>query len=115
MDGYELTSEPFFRNPATHVKVFRWKSKARNQPVVAKCHDIELVSKPQFIEEMTRVMNAGLAQARVDHPHSCKILDFALDVDIERRIFSVYHVLEDLPNDLEQNIKERKKDHRIPS
>ena len=110
-----MTSEPFFRNPKTLVKVFRGKSTARDQPIVAKCHDIELVSKPEFIEQMTRVMNAGLAQARVDHPHSCKILDFALDVDIERRIFSVYHVLEALPNDLEQDIKERKKHDRIPS
>ena len=115
MDGYELTSEPFFFNTGTGVKKFRGKSKACNQPILAKCHDIQFVTKPQFIEDFTKVMNAGLAQARVDHRHACKILDFGLDVNTERNLFSVFHVLEALPKDVEQNIKERKQDHRIPS
>ena len=59
-------------------------------------------------------MNAGLAQARVDHPYSCKILDLGLNVNMERRIFSVYHMLETLDKDVGQDIKERKRDQRTP-
>ena len=85
------------------------------QPIVAKCHQIQFEDKVKFIEEFTKVMNTGLAQARVEHPHFCKILDFVLDVDMEQRTFFVYHILEDLESDVGRVIEERKRDQRIPN
>ena len=97
MDGYELTSAPFSVNPETLVKLFRGTSKQSRQPVVAKCHELlYALGKAELTKQFTQVMNAGLAQARVDHPNSCKILELGLHVDMERGSFSVYHVLEAL-------------------
>ena len=44
----------------------------------------------------------------MDHPHSCRILDFGLDM--QRCTFSVYHVLEALDRDVEKDIEDRKPD-----
>ena len=101
MEGYELTAPPFFVNRESYVKLFRGMSKQRRQPVVAKCHELQFSDgKAEFIQQFTRVMNAGLTQARVEHLHSCKILEFALDVDMEQGSFYVYHILEALNKDV---------------
>ena len=52
-------------------------------------------------------MNTGLAQGRVDL-HSCKILEFCLDVDIVQRKFFVYYILEALDKDVGRDIEDNK-------
>ena len=116
MDGYELSARPFFVNRETHTKLYHGRSKKLNQQVVAKCHDIQYAKKAEFIEEFNLVMNAGMAQARVEHPNTCKILELCLNVvDFEQGLFSLYHILEALEKDLSKEIEERKREGRVPS
>ena len=113
MDGlYEVEAHPFFTNRMTGVRLFHAVSLTRNrQPVVIKRHDIYLGrNKPEFLAEFCLALNTGLAQARVDHPHSCKILEFRMDIDIDRNCYSVFHVLEAMESDLGREIEERKRE-----
>jgi serine/threonine protein kinase len=115
MDGYELPARPFFINRDTQTKLFQGISKKRNLPIVAKCHEIQYIGKAQFTEHFNLAMNAGMAQARVEHPNTCKILELCLDVDFEKGLFSVYHILEALEKDLGKEITERNTVDRVPS
>ena len=107
---YELPRDPFFRNPATGVSLYHAISLLRNrQPVILKRHDIYMSSnKADFLNYFSQVLNAGLTQARVEHENACKILEFRVDVDLERGCFTVYHVLEALERDLGVEVEERK-------
>jgi serine/threonine protein kinase len=109
MDGYELSSTPFFTNRNTSVRLFHGVSLLRNSlPVVIKRHDLFLVDKRQFLEDFNQVMNAGMAQARAEHSHSCKILELRLDFETSENRFSLYHILEALDRDLQKEIETRR-------
>lgn len=61
-------------------------------------------------------MNAGLAQARVEHPHSCKIIAMHLDwSEAKKDTYHLYHILEALPGDMRKEIAKRKKENRVYS
>ena len=111
-----MSSEPFFFNRETQVKLYYGTSRKDGKPIVAKCHEIQYVkcSKAEFTKQFNKAMNTGLAQARIDHLHSCKILEICLDVDISKNIYFVYHILEALDKDLGKEIEERKRRQQIP-
>ena len=109
MDGYELSEGPFFFNQETNIKLYQARNKS-NERVVAKYHDIQYVDKAELIEKFNLMINACIAQARVEHLHNCKIQE--IYVDFDQALFSVNHILEALDKELE---KERKRDRRVSS
>lgn len=108
MEGYEISPTPFFINRSSGVRLFHSTSLQHSLPVVLKRHDLFLVDKSQFLEEFNHVLNAGMAQARVEHLNSCKILEMRLDCDVNENRYSLYHVLEALDRDLEKDIESRR-------
>ena len=107
MENYSLEPQPFCISDDNSVWLFKGFSTARNgAPIVAKRHEFLLLrDKDQFSQRL----NVGLAQARVDHPHSCKLLEIRLDISGATNQYFVYHILEALENNLWQEVKQRKK------
>jgi serine/threonine protein kinase len=110
MEGYDIEPSPFFISGDHTVRLFHATSMLRKGlPVVIKRHDIYFLSKSDFLHDINRVVNAGLAQARVEHSHSCKILELNLDLDPAQNTYSVLHVLEALERDLSKDIEQRQR------
>jgi len=111
MEDYILEPQPFFISQDNSVWLFKGISTARfGVPIVAKRHEFSLLrDKGQFSERLNAALNAGLAQARVDHPHSCKIMEIRLDISAAPNQYFVYHFLEALEKDLYQEVEQRKK------
>ena len=55
--------------------------------VMVKRHDIYLIEKTQFLEDINLIVNAGLSQARADHPNARKIW---LDLDPSENCYSAF-------------------------
>lgn len=107
MDGYRLDSEPFVVNPHTHVSLFRGVALARNDlPIVAKRHDFYFIHNPESQKLICQSLNAALAQAKVQHPHACDILEVQLEID--KTNCAVYHILQALERSVGQDIEEKK-------
>lgn len=116
MDDYELEERPFYENSYTAVRLYRGTSKSRNLPIVAKRHKFRTFEGPEMWEKLNAAMNAGLAQARVEHPHSCKIIAMHLDwSEAKKDTYHLYHILEALPGDMRKEIAKRKKENRVYS
>jgi serine/threonine protein kinase len=111
MDGYSLEPRPFYISDDNSVRLFKGFSLTRNRlPIVAKCHEFSLLrDKGQLSERLNAAINAGLAQARVEHPNSCKVLEICLDLSEAPNQYYVYHVLEALEKDLYQAVEQRKR------
>lgn len=104
MKGYILESEPFFVNLDTHVSLFRGISLARNSiPIIAKRHDFPFIQNPKSQESISQCINAALSQAKVQHPHTCDILEVYLT--IQQSNCSVFHILEALDGSVGQDIE----------
>lgn len=111
MDGYSLEPRPFYISDDNSVRLFKGFSLTRNRlPIVAKRHEFSLLrDKGQLSERLNAAINAGLAQARVEHPNSCKVLEICLDLSEAPNQYYVYHVLEALETDLYQTVEQRKR------
>ena len=107
MDGYKLESSSFFFNLGTYVSLYRGRNKSTQLPVVVKRHDFMLIQQKQTQVSMVQTLNAALAQAKVQHPNACDILE--VQMEIEQTNCSIFHVLEALDTDLGQDIEEREK------
>lgn len=96
------------------VKLFKGTSPSRyGLPIVAKRHEVYfLENKPKFLSKLNSAISAGLAQARVDHAHSCKILDIVVDMDKKQSVYYVYHMLEGLQNDVGAELERRQEEKR---
>jgi len=110
MDGYDIEPTPFYLSADRTVRLFHATSLQRHLPVVIKRHDVYFVTKPAFLSDLNSAINAGLAQARAEHPHSCKILEVNVDLDPGQNIYSVLHVLEALDKDLGRVIEFRQRE-----
>jgi len=82
MEDYSLEPQPFYISDDNSVWLYKGFSIARNgEPIVAKRHEfLFLRDKAQFSQRLNEALNVGLAQARVDHLHSCKVLEIRLDI-----------------------------------
>ena len=108
MDGHYVLGDLLQQNSETHVSVYRATSLLRDGlPVIVKRHNLCTI-EDEFLENMAHIVNEGLAHARVEHKHFCKILEVRFDMDLRRNSFSVYHVFEALDRDLAQEIQDRK-------
>ena len=111
MEGYSLEPRPFYISEDNSVRLFKGFSLTRNTlPIVAKRHEFSLLrDKGQLTERLNAAINAGLAQARVEHPNSCKVLEICLDLSEAPNEYYVYHILEALEKDLYQAVEQRKR------
>lgn len=114
-ERYQTDSEPFYMNEG--VCLFKGVFNAFNGlPIVVKRHKF---CRLQHLSELSNVLakhvNAGIAQALVKHPHTCKILEMHLDSSKAPERFYVYHILEALEKDVRNEIEERKSEQRLLS
>jgi len=106
MDGYVLQSKSFFFNPGTYVSLYRGYTKTTHLSVVVKRHDFMLIQEKHVQVCMVQTLNAALAQAKVQHPNSCDILEVQMEIDDTN--CTIYHVLEPLDTDLGHDIEDRR-------
>jgi len=98
MEGpYEGDSLPFSLNRTTSV-FFHGFSSSRARS--SQAPRLLLARKVQFLDDFNLIVNAGLTQARADHPHACKILEIRLDFDPSENCYSVFHTLEAMERDV---------------
>ena len=106
---YQLSASPFAFNRSSNVRLYHAFSLDHpHLPVVAKRHDLYFISQPEFLSDFNQVINSGLAQARVEHPNSCRLQEIRVDMDMSQNCYSVYHILEALVKDVGKEIEERK-------
>lgn len=107
MDGYQLESEPFYVSPQTSVSLFRGIALTEsNPPIVAKRHDFHFIQNEATQKSIAQSINAAIAQAKVQHPHSCDLMEVRLK--IEGSNCAVFHILEALDGSVDKDIKERR-------
>lgn len=82
MDAYDIESTPFYCNPDTSVTLFKGFSRTRNHlPVVLKRHDFALIQQKEVQIRMIQTINAAIAQAKVQHPNACDIIEVQLKIE----------------------------------
>lgn len=89
MDGYELAPSLFYFIPGTSVSLFKGCSRARNLPVVLKRHDFTLIQEKAQQMRMVQTINAALAQAKIQHPNSCDILEVQMEIEGLTALFTM--------------------------
>ena len=110
MDGYELESIPFDVSSDGPVSLYRGLSLERGCTVVVKRYYLHhLVVRKDMHSDFHQALKTGMAQTRVDHPNSRKILDMKVDFSNYPEEVNVFHVLEGLDMDLSMEIEERKR------
>ena len=107
MDGYELDESPFYFKQGTLVSLYKGCVRGTELHVVVKCHDFLFLQQKETQTRMVQTINAALAQAKVQHPNACGILE--VQMEIESTNCRIFHVLEALETDLEQDIEERQR------
>lgn len=107
MDGYELESVPFAVNGDTSTSFFRGVSLTRNRlSVVVKRHDFPHLNHKSFQQRLSQALNSALIQAKVQHPHSCDILE--LQIELDKTACSLFQIWEALQASLRGDIEERR-------
>lgn len=110
MSGLVLEPTPFYQKFHTKYQVdfFHGRDDSRQGvPILAKRHIIHGLPYTSITCFVNKAISEGLAQARVDHSHSCKIREIRLDYDEHSKAFSVYHILEALDKNFVEEIHER--------
>ena len=103
-----METDPFHCN--ANSSLFKGLSLTRHTPVVVKKYDFRLIQVKAVQVSMVHSLNAALAQAKVQHPNVCDILEVQMQID--NTDCSIFHVLETLETDLAQDIEDRKKTNR---
>lgn len=110
-EPYKLDSKPFYVN--ANVRFFQGISFAHNRaPIVAKLHDFSSFEGEKLGKKLGAAINAGLAEARLQHPHICKILALYLDTTAAPTGYSLYHILEPLKCDVGMEVEQRRRENR---
>lgn len=107
MYGYDLQHTPFFINPKTKVQLFKGNLRADGRSIVVKRHEISFSWNLQSLSELPRTISSGLAQALLEHPNICQVLEIRIDLTSHKNCF-VDYVMECLDKDLRQEIEERR-------
>jgi len=107
-EHYYLHSWPFYESNDLSVKLFQG---ACHIPIVAKRHEFAK-SQGELQTRLASAINAGLAQARAQHPNTCDILAVHFDTSAAPSRYYVYHILEALDKDVEKEILQRKEESR---
>lgn len=112
MDDYQLELQPFYVNPDTEVSLFKGTSRSRNNlPIVSKRHEFHFIQTPQTQKSICQSLNAALAQAKVQHPNVCDVLEVQLEISGTN--CTVYHILESLEGSAWQDITAGKRSTEV--
>lgn len=104
--NFELEEDPFYMNYDRSVRLY----KAVSSPIIVKRHEIYTLLGLAILEkELANHINAGLAQARAFHSHTCKIIGMHMNIDKAPKLYFLDHVLEALDRDVGKEIDDRKK------
>lgn len=106
---YEIEEEAFYENPTGTVRLY----KGLSSPIIAKRHEFSIIRNEfNLHRELAKAINAGLAQARVQHPHICRIIAMHLETSKAPKRYYLDHVLEALEKDVWREIIERQAQNR---
>ena len=101
-EQYEIESKTFCENEDGSVCLF----KGVGSPVTVKRQEFSLLRySTDLAKELAKSLNAGLAQARVQHPHNCRLLAMHLDTSQAPALYHLDHVLEALERNVEMEIQ----------
>ena len=106
MEGYEIPSKPFYKDPHSSVSLYRAISLNRGRvPVIIKRYDFAPIQHKSTQQSLSLVLNSALAQAKVCHPHVCEIVE--IQVEIKGNHCTVFEVVEQWEKSLKEEIEER--------
>ena len=106
---YNLAEIPFHNNIGTNVSLYMGRNKTSD--IVVKAHEFNLVTEADANKRIAQALSTALVQARVQHSHTCDILEVNLrfvKAGANGRLCCVYHVLEVLESDIYKDIQQRK-------
>lgn len=103
---YDTVDDFFYENDDKTVRLY----KGRFSPIIVKRH--EFFKKASLHRDIAKAINAGLVQARVLHPHTCRIIAMHLDISKAPKCYYLDHILEALEKDVEKEIKDRQSQSR---
>lgn len=114
---YLFEPQPFYVNSSSFVSLFKGVSKENSQvSVILKRHDFYLEELgTELSSKIANATKAGLIQARVDHAHTCKILQIRLDTSEAPKKYSLNHIMEALDRDVGKEIQRRRRDQSFMS
>lgn len=102
---YRFDPEPFYVNSDNSVRLFKGVTEDE-VPVVCKRHEF-LIGIPELQEKLAAAIDIALAQARVHHSHTCKIM--AVKIAVTPKSYLIEHILEQLKRDVALEIEEHQK------
>ena len=112
MDGYELESAPFCTHSDLSSSLFRGVSLTRNRlPVVVKRSDFSHLNQKSTHQRLSQALNSALIQAKVQHSHTCDVLELHLEFD--KNTCSLFQVWEALHTSLREDIDARRAKQQI--
>lgn len=112
MDGYELESTPFCIQSDLSASLFHGVSLTRNRlSVVVKRSDFSHLNQKSTHQRLSQVLNSALIQAKVQHPHTCDVLELHLELD--KNICTLFQVWEDLHTSLQQDIEAKRAKQQV--
>ena len=108
-ERYRAEEDPFYISADNSVSLFKDTSRA----VVIKQHNFSVVkNKAKLPSALSRAINTAIAQAQVEHPNTCRVLEMHLDCSKAPKWYSLSHILEALDRDVEAEITQRSEQHR---
>ena len=113
-ERFQIDLEPFYMSEDGSVQMFKAVSTTHNGPsIVVKRHELFRVrDKARLQIKLNQAVNAGLAQAKAEHPHICSLLEIHLDAKDAPKRYCLDHVLEALDRDMAKEVEERQREHR---
>jgi len=113
-ERYEIEAEPFYINQGSGVKLFKGVHIARKGlPIIVKQHEfLALQHHNRLSNELAQAINTAIAQAQVEHPYTCKVLEMHLDISKAPKQYRLSHILEIFDRDVGMEIEQRRKQRR---
>ncbi|MBV5279749.1 MAG: protein kinase family protein [Actinobacteria bacterium] len=110
-ERYQVDEDPFYISANATVRLF--KGTAERLPVIVKQHDFSVFQEnDNWQSELTKAINTALAQVRVQHPNTCRVLELHLDVSRAPKWYCLSHILEALDTDVGKEVAQRRKRQR---
>lgn len=99
LDSYEIEEKAFFEND--NVRLYKDLSGL----IVVKCHEFSIFRNEfNLSSELAKAINTGLVQARVQHPHICRIIAMYLETSKAPSRYYLDYILEALERDVWREI-----------
>jgi len=113
-ERYQVEPDPFYISDTGSVSLFKGSSRARSgHSIIVKRHEFSAFQgKEKLHNELAKAINTAIAQARVEHPNICRVLEIHLDTSYAPKRYYLSHILEALDRDVDMEIDKRRRQQR---